>query len=199
MCWLDLFDRKEFWALFGTVLGFSLNEASRIFRDWREKRKLRLGIYDELETNLFQIEHKKDTVRSMIKALEKQGILPGTSVPCASMMYLSHFSSVIKSLKGIERDNIENIYSRLKLDDEFLNTFEERFRSDVKADFASDPWSAYKNKLESILEDYEIAQELIRALLKGKPIDIYFRKAILKTSEFAGKVTPDIIRKQNDL
>ncbi len=29
-----------------TVLGFSLNEGSRIFRDWREKRKLKLGIYD---------------------------------------------------------------------------------------------------------------------------------------------------------
>lgn len=201
MCWSDLLERKEFWALFGTVLGFTLNEASRIFREWREKRRLRLGIYDELEANLYQIEHKKDTARSMIKALERKEILPGMSVPCANMMYTSHFNTVIKNLKGIERDNIENVYSRLKIDDDFLNKFEENFRADFKAQFASDPWAAYKNKLEDILEDYEIAQELIRGLLKDKPVDIYYRKNPdkLKVGTFSGKVTPDIVRKEHEV
>jgi len=39
---------------------------------------LKVGIYDELETNLFQIEHKTDTARRMLEALGKKATKPAS-------------------------------------------------------------------------------------------------------------------------
>lgn len=203
MSWFySLIERKEFWAILGTILGtlfgFALNESTRMFRDWREKRRLKTVLYDELETNLYQIEHKKDTIRRMLAALQNKEVLSGMSVPCATAIYDNHFASISKHLNGFERDNIQNIYSRLKLDNTFMNKFEQHFKSDVKGDVVADPWKTYQNKLSDILEDFEIAQELIKALLDKKPIDIYYRKDKTPTTDktFVGKATPKTVREE---
>jgi hypothetical protein len=67
-----------------------------------------------------------------------------------------------------------------------------------KGDFVADPWAAYEEKLGNTLEDYEVTQELIKALLVQKPVDIYYRKSkgAYESGVFVGKVTPEIVRKE---
>jgi len=203
MEWLvNLSKTNEFWVVFGalggTIVGFVLNEATRSFRSWSERRRLKKALRDELETNLFQIEHKKDTLRTMIGTLAKKAIFPGTSVACASAIYNSHFTHIVKYLKPIERDLVQNIYSRLQLDDKVMADFEEQIKDDLREDVVADPWKAHTNRLNDISQDYEVAQELIRSYLDGKPVDVYQRdkKTTLQGRVFVGKVTPEIIRQQ---
>jgi len=197
-----LAEHREFWAVVGTlagiILGFALNQFSTSFRQWKERRSLKKALFDELETNLFQIDHKKDTLRKMIASLQEEAILPGLSVPCTSGIYTAHFPAVVKHLKPIERDVIQNVYSRLLIDDSVMQNTEQLLKVDLREKIVTYPWKSHISKLKDILEDYEIAQELIKSVLGGNPVDIYQRKSNIPLDKkvFAGKVTPDMVRKQ---
>jgi hypothetical protein len=197
-----LAEQREFWAvvgtLAGTILGFVLNQFSTSFRQWKERRRLKKALFDELETNLFQIDHKKDTLRNMIASLQKETILPGISVPCASAIYTAHFPAVVKHLQPIERDVIQNVYSRLLIDDSIMQNTEQLLKVDLREKIVTHPWESHISKLNDIVEDYEIAQELIKSVLDGNPVDIYQRKSNIPLEQkvFGGKITPDIVRKQ---
>jgi hypothetical protein len=194
----SFFERKEVWALVGTILAFGLNEASRLVRHLLERRRLRSALRDELEINLYQLSHKMNTMSNVIDSLKNGKILPGTSVPFATAVYSTSLSSIIHALKPRERDIVHNIYARLRIQDDFLQQFEDRFKESLKDDVAENPWKAYITKLTELREDCEITQELIKSFLAGKPIDIYNRALGKPTdpAEFTGKVTPEIVRQK---
>lgn len=183
-------------TLTGVVAGFLLNAIWQGIREWWKNRRLKDALYEELDTLLHQIEQKKDVASKMIAELENGGILPGNNVPAATVIYDNHFDLLSKHINTIERDNIHNIYTRIKFDDEFLSNFERLFKEDVEGEAVADPWKAYKGKLENIIQDYEVAQALIERLKDGDPKDIYHRRSNAPRSKrrFAGKVTPDVIR-----
>ncbi|HHT9145954.1 MAG: hypothetical protein Q7J76_10405 [Candidatus Brocadiaceae bacterium] len=203
MEWLyNLSNSTEFWVVLGTlggtIVGFVLNEATRSTRDWQERLRLKKALKDELDTNFYLIEDKKDILKKMIEALRKKKVLPGMSVSCAKAIYSSHFSVIVKHLKPIERDLVQNVYARFEIHDRFMENFEELFKGDMHEKVVEDVWTAYANKLEGILASYEVAQELIASFLEGKPFDVCQRekKTPLRNQIFAGKVTPDIVRQQ---
>ncbi len=199
-CGFSLFDSKEFWALLGVALGFSLTEISRLIKSFVEKKKLRKALLDELEINYFQLEHKKDTIKSIIAAIDKMEILPAISVGAASAVYEHNTASVILLLKPIERDIVENIYSRMKIVDVYLNTFENNLMNSIKDKIAADPWKVYKSKSSDMFESCKVSQEYIKSVLENKPIDIYKRKDKIPFNEriFAGVITSENVRKQRN-
>ena len=183
-------------TLVGVIAGFSLNAIWQGVTRWYKNRRLKNALYDELDTLLHQIEQKKDLARKMRSALSDGGILNGDGVPCASVIYDNHFDSMSKHLGALERDNIHNIYTRLKRSDDFLANFERLMIEDLEGEAVDDPWKAYARKLGGIIEDYEVAQALIEKVLADNPEDIYQRRSEVPRSEkqFRGKVTPEVIR-----
>lgn len=194
---IELLNRKEVWTLIGVVVGISLTEIIRNVRQVCDNRKLKQALFDELDSNYFQLEHKKDTVKNIIGALDKKELLPATSVPFATAIFDSHLSSVIRLLRPIERDVIQNIYGRLRIIDKFLDNFEEQFNTSLKDKIVEDLWVAYKEKLKDISDSCGVAQELIRSVLEKKSVDIYSRdkKDPVQVRVFAGIVTPEITRR----
>jgi hypothetical protein len=115
MCeWIDrLVEKKEAWTLLGVVIGFLLAEVSRWIRDFMRRRRVELALRDELDTNLHLVDQKKDIIRQMIQALDKQTILRGESVHSASIVYTTHIDLLSEFLKPLERDSLHIIYEHL--------------------------------------------------------------------------------------
>ena len=200
MDWICNILRSDFfWVIFGvlggTIVGFFLNEGSRSIRDWKERSRLTRALREELETNLYQIEHKKDTLKTMIGALQENKVLGGLSVPCASAVYASHFPTIVKHLKPIERDLVQNVYGRMQLNDQFMTSFEESFKKDLKENIVKDSWAAYIAKLTELLDSYGVAQEVIKSFLEGQPVDVYQRSKFKngKKPVFGGVATPEVV------
>lgn len=195
---MNIFERNEFWALIGVIIGYVLTELTRFIRTFKEKRNLRKALFDELEINYFLLEHKKDTLTNILNAIEKKEVLSGISVNAARAVYESHTSSIILLLEPIERDLIQNIYSRLEIIDTYLDNFENEIITAIKDNIANDPWAVYKSRSSDMKDNCEIIQEYIKSALDKVPLDIYERKSEIPIEErsFAGVVTPELVRKQ---
>ena len=197
MLWArELLTNESFWALVGVFLGFILGEVSRVIRERRELQDLKSGLWDELEANRWQIAQKRDIVRQMIDALASGHLLPGSSVPPITGIFDNHFGSVVKALKPIERDNVHHIYSLLKKNDAFLDSFEHSFKADVEGPI-KDPFAAYSTRLQEIDQSYGVTEVLIGDLLRGQPRDIYYRRSGHQAppKHFAGMIRPDVLSK----
>jgi hypothetical protein len=194
----ELFNRKEIWTIIGIILGFSLTEITRSIRKALENRRLRGALYDELDSIYFQLEQKKDLINNVINALDKMEIFPATSVAPATAIFDTQLAFIIKLLKPIERDDIQNIYGRLRILDKFFDNFEERFTTSLKDKVITDPWLAYRSMLNDHKNSCGVAQELILSVLEKKPLDIYSRKkkTPIQDRVFVGIATPDVTRKQ---
>ena len=101
-------------ALLGVIVGFLLNETSKLFKDKRLSKNLKQALEDELSTNLCQLDQKIDIANQMISALNQGNFLPGTSVPFASTVYDHHFPLILKDLNAIQRDNVRHIFSSME-------------------------------------------------------------------------------------
>ncbi len=195
---MNIFDRKEVWTLIGVALGFLFTEVSQFIRRTLESYRLRKALYDELGTNYYQLEHTKNTIKNVLDALAKGQLLPSLNVPSATAVFDTSLSSVIRLLKPIERDVIQNIYGRLRIIDRFLCDFEDRFTTSLKDKIMADPWAAYSSMFDDLQESCEVAQELILSIIEKKPVDVYGRQSNVPIRErtFAGVVTPEIVRKE---
>ena len=162
-------------ALLGVIVGFVLNEASKLFKDKCLSKKLKKALEDELSTNLYQLDQKTEIANQMKYALNQGNFLPGISVPFASSVYDHHFPSILKELSPIQRDNVRHIYSNLMLLDEVLFSLEKSYKEDIQEGVLVDTNAAYVGKIDDVLNNYEVLKELINCYLNGSPKDIYYR------------------------
>ena len=165
-------------ALIGVVLGIILTETSTVIKDIYKARKYNDALNDELSANLHQLKYKEDIANQMIAALKKGRFLPGWSVPFASTVYEHHFPSIINRLKPIERDNVRHIYGQLHILDEITKTMEGDFKEDTKTDVMKSTVEAYIGRVDDVLQNYQILNDLISKYLDKKPVDIYQRNKI---------------------
>ena len=107
-------------GIIGVVVGFLLNEVSKLVKDKLFSNKIKKVLEDELNTNLYQLDQKIDIANKMKESLNEDKFLSGISVPFASSIYDYHFASIIKDLNPIQRDNVRHIYSNLKVLDDIL-------------------------------------------------------------------------------
>ncbi len=167
---------EGFTAIIGVIVGFLLNEASKLFKDCRLSKKLKKALEDELNTNLYQLDQKIDIANQMVNALHQENILPGISVPFASSVYDHHFPSVLKDLNPIQRDNVRHIYSNLSVLDKVLFSFESSYKEDLQQGIFPDTNAAYIAKLKDVIENYKVLKDLIKNYLDNTPKDIYYRR-----------------------
>ena len=162
-------------ALLGMVVGFLLNEASQLIKQWHLTKQLKKALADELDSNLYQLDQKIDIAQKMKNAIKQGNFLPGVSVPFASSVYSHHFPSILKCFSPIERDNIRHIYSNLRLLDEITSSLEELYKKDIREGVLSDISTDYLSKIEDIFKNYHVLKQLITSYLDGNPEDIYYR------------------------
>ena len=162
-------------ALLGVIVGFILNEVSKLVKDKRLSKKLREALEDELNSNHFQLDQKIDIANQMKNALKKGNFLPGTSVPFASSVYDHHFPAILKDLSPIQRDNIRHIYSNLRVLDEINFSMEKSYKEDILESALADTNAAYIGKIDDVLNNYRVLKDLITSYLDGSPKDIYYR------------------------
>lgn len=110
------------------------------------------------------MEHTKNTIDNVITALRKKEVLPATNVTPAVAVYDNNTASVILALKTIERDVVQNVYSRLRITDTFLNQFEKRFIVALKEHIVKNPWAEYEGLLSNLRDNCNVTQELIKSL-----------------------------------
>ena len=162
-------------ALLGVIVGFLLNETSKLFRDKRLSIKLKKALEDELSTNLYQLDQKIDIANQMISALNQGKFLPGISVPFASTVYDHHFPLILKDLNAIQRDNVRHIFSNLLVLDATIFSFEKSYKEDIQQGVFADTNTAYIAKINDVLENYKMLKKLISSYLGDNPKDIYYR------------------------
>ena len=159
----------------GVLLGFGLGELSRIIREWRQRRRLKAALLDELDMNLHLIPQKEDNLQNMIKALRNKTLLPGKSVHSASTVFRTHIGEIGAHLEPIYRDNLHVIYEHLRVNDEFMDQFEQEFKRDRQLKIMENPWDAYVTFLSDLLDSLNVVKRLISALRSKNPTDVFNR------------------------
>lgn len=164
-----------FGSLGGVVLGVFLGEGVRIIRyHWRIARFKRV-IRHELESIKYQIDQKIDIVNQVMERLEgKASYMPARSVPIQTIAYDQSITKVYGHLSKKQRNCLHVIYSRLKVADEFMDSYEQNFISAVKDKVIDDPFQAYHDLFSNISESYQKVKELIDAYVEDEPIDVYY-------------------------
>ena len=160
-------------ALAGVVVGFLLGEGSRYARYrweiWRNKKIIRT----ELQTILSQLPQKRDILRQAIAHLKQQRFMPTLSVRSVVTGYQSVLDDLYPHLSLVERNCLHVIYERLRVADEQMDGFEDSFIEAVKDKIIDNPWSAYTDRLEELLKSFDVVDQLARAYIAKKPIDVF--------------------------
>jgi len=162
-----------FAALGGTVLGFILGEGNRILTRRRRIKGLKKLIVAELLAIRFQIPQKQDIVRQMDAALDQQQMLGGVSVRIANTGYRQHITELYEHLSPKQRNCLHVIHERLRVVDQFMEEFEERFEPAAQTKIVDNPRAAFRGRCTEMIENYETAIKLIDSYLAGDPIDVF--------------------------
>lgn len=163
-------------ALAGVVVGFLLGEGSRYLRyRWEICRNNKI-VRTELQTILSQMPQKRDILRQAIAHLKQQRFMPTLSVRSVVTGYYSVLDDLYPHLSLVERNCLHVIYERLRVADEQMDGFEESFVRAVKDKIIDDPWSAYAGRLEELLASFDVVEDLARAYIARKPIDVFVQE-----------------------
>lgn len=170
----ELVKSVGFWGIIGVILGYALGEGTRLIRYHFRISKLKRIILEELKSIQAQIPQKKDLVKKMIGALQKEQMLGGISVGIVSIGYRQHIGELYEYLGQRRRDCLHVIHERLKNADDMLSSFENDFTSAVQDKVVNDPFAAYAGRLSDILENYDCVEKLIESYLEEKPTDVFY-------------------------
>ena len=86
------------WALIGVLVGFVLNEVSRLFREICRIRKLKRVLEAELQTIKVQIKDKEDILLQAIQACTTRQVLPMISVCTVRTGYDAYLGDLLHSI-----------------------------------------------------------------------------------------------------
>ena len=75
----------------------------------------------------------------------------------------------------IYRDNLHVIYEHLRVNDEFMDQFEQEFKRDRQLKIMENPWDAYVTFLSDLLDSLDVVKRLISALRSKNPTDVFYR------------------------
>jgi hypothetical protein len=170
---LQLFKSSPFWGIVGVIVGFILGEVSRYLRYRLRIRKLKKMIMRELEAILSQIPQKKDIIKKMINSLDEQKVLPGTSINFITNGYNRYLSEIYEHLSNLQKNCLHCIYEYLRIIDETLASFEQRFISGINEGVVSNPFEEFKKPLNDLMDTCNTSEMLIRSYLSGKPEDVF--------------------------
>lgn len=166
---MKLYERSEFWALVGVVIGFLLSVIWEIIREKLSIRKKRKAIENELRTNLGLIPQKIEHLNNLKDSLNKQRLLPSQNVHCTTYLYDLYIGDAGSCLSEDERGNLNVIYESIKVVDKFLDNVFKEFIGFKASQQLPEPFKAYAGMCEELIERCHLIQDLIREYLCGKP------------------------------
>ena len=152
-------------------------------KDREEKLK---QINAELESNYHEIHQKKDHLKKIIANLNKNKILPGTSVEFVDVYYTNYHKELIPHISTLEKNSLHVIYNRLKIVDKKMDSFEEdilKFLSLKTYENYEKIFSMFINRMNDLLFILESNEKLIKEHLAKKPRDVFFIQESTKPSE----------------
>ncbi len=160
-------------GLIGVIVGFLLGEGSRLLRHrWQIHRNKKL-VKAELSAILAQLPHKKDILNQAITSMKGGRLLPMVSVRILAIGYQSVLKELYPHLSALEQHCLHVIYERLRVADQFMDSFEDNFTKAILEKTFPDPWAVYTGKTEEILESYKVVQDLAQSYLSCSPIDVF--------------------------
>jgi len=174
----ELIKSPYFWNLIsvisGVILGFLLGEGIRQLHYRLRIRKLKRIVKEELRSILAQIPQKKNIVKNIIAALEKQQILSGVSVGIINTGYKQHIAELYEHFSFLQRNCLHTIHERLNVADKTLFSFEHDLISAIREKIIDNPFEAYKRRFQDILKSYDAVEGLIKGYLDGELADVFY-------------------------
>lgn len=161
-------------SLGGVVLGVFLGEGVQVIRYHLHISLYKRIIGQELESIKYQIDQKMDIVNKVMERLERRAsYMPARSVPIQTIAYDESIREIYGHLSNKQRNCLHVIYARLKVADDFMDSYEQSFISAVKDRVIDDPFQAYYDLFANIFESYQKVTELIESYLADEPVDVY--------------------------
>jgi hypothetical protein len=160
-------------ALIGAIVGFLFGEGSRLIRHYWQIHRNKQLVKAELKAILAQLPYKKDILNQAIISMKGGRLLPMVSVRVLAIGYQSVLEELYPHLSALQRHCLHVIYERLRLADQFMDSFEDDFTKAIREKTFPDPWAAYIGKTEEILESYRVVEDLAQSYLSCNPIDVF--------------------------
>jgi len=159
--------------LIGVIVGFLLGEGSRLTRRYWQIHRNKQLVKVELKAILAQLPYKKDILNQAITSMRGGRLLPMIRVRVLAIGYQSVHEELYPHLSDVQRHCLHVIYERLRVADQFMDSFEDNFTKAIREKMFPDPWAVYIGKTEEILESYKVVEELAKSYLSCKPIDVF--------------------------
>ena len=163
----------ELIALGGVVLGFFLGEGSRLIRDKLRINRHKELVRKELAAIKTQLVPKKDILQKAISKLKNNQILPTLSVHFITHGYDNTIKELYSHLTRKERQCLHVIYENLRVADLTMDRFESEIMVAIEKGVMDDPYEAFRDRFDDILNTLVDAESLIDGYLKGDPPDVF--------------------------
>jgi len=169
----SILKNSSFWAIVGVIIGYALNEISRVIRDVLKRKNIRKVIIEELNSIKYQIDQKIDILNQAISALKNGDYIATESVPVISIGYDSNINNIYSELDVKNRNCLHVIYSRLKVAEDIMRNFEVDFLSNVSNKTIKNPFAMSIDRMGDLIESYNVVKDLIDSYKNNKPIDVF--------------------------
>jgi xanthosine utilization system XapX-like protein len=160
-------------ALIGAIVGFLLGEGSRLVRHYWQIHRNKQLVKAALKAILAQLPDKKDILNKAIISMRGGRLLPMVSVRVLAIGYQSVLEELYPHLSDLQQHCLHVIYERLRVADQFMDSFEDNFTKAIREKTFPDPFAVYIGKTEEMLESYKVVEDLAQSYLSCKPIDVF--------------------------
>ncbi len=166
---MKFYERNEFWALGGIIVGFLLSVLWEIIKNKLSIHRKRKAIESELRTNLGLIPQKIDLLNKVKTSLDQETVLPSYTVHYTTYLYDHYIGNVGPHLTEDQRSCLHVVYESMKFADRFLDSLFRDFVELRSSGQLSEPFKAFSGMCEDLIERSNLTQEMIKEYLMGKP------------------------------
>jgi len=166
---MKFYERNEFWALSGVIVGFLLSALWEIIKNKLSIHRKRKAIESELRTNLGLIPQKIDLLNKVKTSLDQETVLPSYTVHYTTYLNDHYIGNVGPHLTEDQRSCLHVIYESMKFVDRFLDSLFRDFIEFRSSGQLSEPFKAFSGMCEDLIERSNLTQEMIKEYLMGKP------------------------------
>jgi len=163
-------DNTQIWSiigvLVGVVLGFGLSVLWEMFKTRSAEKKVKKEIKTELVINKGIIAKKIEIVNELLINVENHQGQRGQSTNLLTIAYKNGFPKIYHKLTKEQLDRLNNIYERIRINEEFLNNFHCYIFDILNNNKIEKPWDLIRGELNDTKKSYQFIKETIDEFLK---------------------------------
>ena len=161
-------------GLIGVVLGVCLGAGYEEWKTWKNRKKLKAALIEELRSNLQMVPQKRDIVEQIIEQLKKNRVLPGNCAHFIRVFYETYFRSIFQDLSIKERNSFHILYEYFRIVDWLLDNYSERIVESMGTEKVDDYIRLYLAMMQDILNLLNLTEKLIAKHVEGNPEDVLY-------------------------